>query len=271
MTPVIGDPRVERWSAELLADRDPPGSWAAPALGADQEPATVVAVMAEAPDTVTLRLRRTRTDGFCPGQHFVASVPTGGQFPVLESYSVASSPWPDPSMIDLTVKEVPGGRVSPLLVRRIPVGAVLAIEGPFGYLTWSEADGGPLALIAAGSGIVPMMSIIRYAVARHLSIPVRLLCSSADRAHAIYHRHLADLARTQPWLEVVHTFTGDPTDRYARYHRRIDTAILTETFAPIATTCRAYVCGPPAMVRTVETSIAAIGVDPGRLNADEWE
>lgn len=143
------------------------------------------------------------------------------------------------------IKEVPAGRVSPQLVRQIPVGAVLAIEGPFGYFTWTEADGGPLALVGAGSGMVPLMAIIRYAAARQLNVPVRLLCSSAGRDHAIYHDRLAVLAASHPWLEVTHTFTRDPHDTYARYHRRIDATMLAETFASIADTCQAYVCGPP--------------------------
>jgi len=137
----------------------------------------------------------------------VVRVPTGGRFPSLESYSVASSPWPDPSVIELTIKEVPGGLVSPLLVRRIPVGAVLAIEGPFGYFTWTETDGGPLALVGAGSDIVPLMAIIRYAAAKQLAVPVRLSLSSEDRTHAIYHQQLTTLAQAHPWLEVTHTFT----------------------------------------------------------------
>ena len=266
----VGTARLGWQSKGLLDGRDPLSRWPPPASGSG-ELATVIDVLAEAPDTVTLRLRCSATHSFLPGQHFVVRVSTGGPFPALESYSVASSPWPDPSIIDLTIKEVPGGRVSPRLVRQIPVGAVLAIEGPFGYFTWTEADGGPLALVGAGSGMVPLMAIVRYAAAKQLNVPVRLLCSSAGRDHAIYHEHLAALAASHPWLEVTHTFTRDADDTYARYHRRIDATMLAETFACIAATCQAYVCGPPGTVRAAEAGLAAVGVAAGRLNTEEWD
>jgi ferredoxin-NADP reductase len=268
----IGRRRVSSWAARLVGERDPIAGWPPPAAaGPDCELATVTAVIPEAPDTVTLRLARGRTKGFLPGQHFIVQVPTGGRFPSLESYSVASSPWPDPTSIDLTVKEVPGGRVSPVLVRRIPVGAVLEIEGPFGHFTWDEDDGGPLALVGAGSGVVPLVAIVRYAAAKGLQVPIRMLCSATDREHAIYFDLLSDLSDAHHWLEVTHTFTRDRHDTAARYHRRIDTAMLDESFAQIAAGCLAYVCGPFDMVRTVETGMASIGVAATRTNTEQWE
>lgn len=260
------------WAARLAEERDPLAAWPPPArLRVDWQPATVTKVIPETPDTVTLRLRRVSSDGFLPGQHVHVEVPTGGLYPAVETYSVASSPWPDPQIIDLTVKEVTGGRVSPILVRKVPAGAVLPIEGPFGYFTWTEADSGPLALVGAGSGIVPLMAFIRYAAAKRLNVPTRLLYSSKDRQHAIYFNELIRLADLHPWLEVVHTFTADPANPAARYHRRVDQQILESVFAEIADVCLAYVCGPFEMVTTTETALQQIGVKPGRLFSENWE
>lgn len=260
------------WAIDLLEHRDPVASWPLPRSDStDRKIATVEGLVAETPDTVTLKVRRSGGEAFLPGQHFHIEVPTGARFPSLETYSVASSPWPDPQMVEFTIKEVRGGRVSPVLVRRAPVGATFRIEGPLGYFTWSEADGGPLALIAGGSGIVPLMAMIRYAAAKGLSIPMRLLYSSRDRLHTIYHRELADLSSQEPWLEVVHTFTIDSLDNAARYHRRMDTTMVGETFASMAPDCLAYLCGPPGMVRIAQESLSRLGVDQARIMSEEWD
>lgn len=259
------------WARRLLCDRDPPSAWPGPArIREGWQPATLDGIIAETPDTVTLRLVRPDSRAFLPGQHFHLEVPTGATYPAVETYSASSSPWPDPHVIDLTIKEVPGGRVSPLLVRRVPTGTVLAVEGPLGYFTWNEDDGGPLVLIGAGSGIAPLMAMIRYAAAKDLNIPVRLLYSSKDRAHAIFGSELDRLAAVHSWLRVEHTFTAEPTPT-GRYHRRIDQDMLADTFADIAGSCRAYVSGPFAMVAHVEEQLLRIGVLPGRLMSENWE
>ncbi len=260
------------WVRQLLCGRDPVGAWPKPARIRDGwQPATVREVIAEAPDTVTLRLVLTDSQPFLPGQHFNLEVPAGGAYPAVETYSASSSPWPDPQVVDLTVKEVPGGRVSPLLVRRIPVGTALAVEGPLGYFTWNEADGGPLVLVGAGSGVAPLMAMIRYAAAKDLDIPMRLLYSSKDRAHAIFGRELDRLAAEHRWLQAVHAFTADTGGPAACYHRRIDHDMLADTFADIAGACLAYVCGPFAMVTCIEEQLLRLGVQPGRLMSEDWE
>lgn len=274
MSPVSAGPddTEPSWAADLLEHRDASATWPAPPReSGDWQIATVVDVLAETPEAVTLRLRRSADGDFLPGQHFNLEVPVGARFPALEAYSVASSPWPDPRTLDFTVKEVPGGRTSPVIVRKIPVGAALRIEGPFGNLTWSEADGGPLALIAGGSGIVPLMAIIRYAAAKGLDIPMRLLYSSKDRLRTIYQRELSTLARQDSWLEVVHTFTVDGSDAVARHHRRIDDGMVIDTFGSMAHDCLAYACGPAGMVRSAAAALAAAGVDPDRITSEEWD
>lgn len=162
-------------------------------------------------------------------------------------------------------------KVSPVLVRRVPAGAILGIDGPYGYFTWTEADAGPVALVGAGSGIVPLMAMIRYAVAKELQVPIRLLYSSRDRLHSIYYSELASLAEQHPWLHVTHTFTADPTDSSARYHRRVDLDMIAAVFDDVSSECVAYVCGPFEMVRATETALETIGVKPGRLLSENWE
>lgn len=273
MTTSLTAGTVPAWAHGLLQERDPASAWPAPDRIRDGwQPATVTEVIAESPDTVTVRFALADPQPFLPGQHFNLEMPSAGSaYPAMETYSVSSSPWPDPHLIDITVKEVPGGRVSPLLVHRIPLGAVVAVEGPLGYFTWNEADGGPLVLVGAGSGIAPLMAMIRYSAAKNLDVPVRLLYSSRDRDHAIFGRELDRLADEHRWLQVVHTFTAEPADPAGRYHRRVDHDMLAECFADIAGACLAYVCGPFAMVTHVEEQLLGLGVGPGRLMTETWE
>lgn len=260
------------WAANLIESRDPPGSWPSPdPPRSSWQSATITDVIPETPDTVTLRVRRSGDDVFLPGQHFHIEVPVGAEFPAVETYSAASSPWPDPQVVDFTIKEMPGGRVSPILVRKAPVGAIVRVEGPFGYFTWTEADGGPLALVGAGSGIVPLMAMVRYAAAKNLEVPIRLLYSSRDRLQAIYYHELAQLTERHQWLEVLHTFTARSSDPAGRYHRRIDTEMIADTFADMAGRCLAYLCGPFAMVRAAEAGLTEAGVQPGHLFSEEWD
>lgn len=99
---------------------------------------------------------------------------------------------------------------------------------------------------------------------------MRLLCSSFNCAHALYHHELADLAEQHPWLEVVHSFTRDPNDRRTLYYCRIDHAMLAdlvEGFEPEL----AYICGPPDMVTAIALSLADLGVDPCHLRTEKYD
>ena len=260
------------WRSELLEGRDPPADWRTPpGSGVAWNRAEVVEVVPEAPDAVTLRLRLPEPEPFRPGQHFVLRVPLDGRPPAQRTFSPGSSPFPNPGVLDITVKEDPGGLVSPVLVRRVPVGAVLEIEGPYGVFTWTEDDGGPLSMVAGGSGIAPLASMLRYAAAKDLRVPTRLLYSTADVEHVIYRDLLDGLAGRHSWLTIAHTFTRDDADTRARFHRHIDTAMVEEFFGPGLGTGLLYVCGPPGLVATVRAGATELGVPEAQVLSEEWE
>src|ERR1019366_157297 len=159
------------------------------------------------PGAVTLRLRLEESAGFLPGQYFNVRLAVPGRPGLVQrAYSIASAPVPDPSIIDLGVREVSDGLISPRLVRDLSPGDRIEVRGPVGRFTWTADDGGPVLLIGAGSGVVPLMSMIRYGA-------------------------VADLAARHSWLEVVHPFTRDPNDPRASHHRRIDRAMVAEAVA----------------------------------------
>ena len=172
--------------------------------------AEVIEVVEEAPDAVTLRLRLLRTGGFLPGQYYNVRLGVPGRSrPIQRAYSVGSSPLPDPTVIDLGVREVPDGLISPRLVRDLRVGQRLEVRGPSGRFTWTGEDGRPVLLVGAGSGLVPLMAMVRYAVVVGRALPLCLVCSAVTYQHALYREELADLSARYEWLRVVHCVTRD--------------------------------------------------------------
>lgn len=231
----------------------------------------MVDIIEEAPDAVTLRLRLEESAGFVPGQYYNVRLAIPGRpGRIQRAYSIASPPVPDPSIIDLGVREVPDGLVSPRLVRDLSPGDRIEVRGPAGRFTWTADDGGPVLLIGAGSGVVPLMSMIRYGAVVDITIPMRLVCSSSNFDYAFYHRDLADLAAEHSWLEVVHTFTRDPDDPRATHHRRIDRAMVAEAVAGQFPR-RTYVCGPPAMVEDVQAWLTELGVEPHQVQVEKYD
>jgi len=232
--------------------------------------ATLTDVIDEAPDAVTLRLQLEESGGFLPGQYYNVRLKVGEhQRPVQRAYSVGSSPAPDPSVIDLGVREVPGGLLSPRLVK-LHTGQCLDVRGPYGRFTWTAEDPAPVLLVGAGSGLVPLMSMIRHAVQRGRSDPVWLICSAATYDHAFYRDELADLAGRHRWLRLVHCITRDPAERRADYHQRVDRAVLSE-FLGEARPARAYLCGPPAMVESVAAALVGLGVSPAVIATEKYD
>jgi ferredoxin-NADP reductase len=235
-------------------------------------PGTVVEVIPETDDATTLRCRLDGPVEFIAGQYFNLRMPVEGRpRPAIRTYTVSSSPFPPSPTVDLTVKETVGGLVSPILVRDTPVDTVVDLDGPFGAFTWDETDGGPLLLVGAGSGIVPLMAILRYQEARQLEVATSLLLSSRDRDHIIFSAALERMSQRCPWLRVTHTLTADDDDRYATHHRRVDRQMLAEVADEAPGSLLAYVCGPPPFVHDVETMLLDLGVVSTRIRIEDWD
>ena len=224
----------------------------------------------EAPDAVTLRLRLGDAAGFLPGQYYNVRLAVPGRpRPVQRAYSIGSSPAPDPSVIDLGVREVPGGLLSPRLVSLRP-GEPLDVRGPYGRFTWDGSDTGPVLLVGAGSGMVPLMSMVRHAAYRGRQDPVVAVCSAITYSHAFYRDELTVLTSGHPWLRVVHCITRDPTEARAHYHRRVDRTVLWESLEGIHPSA-AYLCGSPAMVESVAAALVDLGVAPDAIGTEKYD
>lgn len=247
--------------------------WLAPDHSREWDVATVTQVRPEGADATTLGLELPQPADFVAGQYYLVRLRVNARPGVVEqAYSVSSSPWPSSPFIEMTVRAVPGGRVSPVLVRQVGVGDQLHLRGSFGSLTWDETNGDAVVMIGAGSGVAPFASIVRYASARESPVPMTLLSSSRDRASILFGEQLEEFSHRRDSLSIVHTLTRSPSDPDVRYHRRIDGPMIDEVIGELGlrdrTSLSLLVAGPIEMVSSVRHSIATLGVPEYRVNTE---
>ena len=230
--------------------------------------AEVVETIVETPGVKSLVLRIPGWPGHRPGQHVDVRLTAEDGYQAQRSYSIASAPAPDaPEVVVLTVERLEDGEVSPFLTDAVLPGDKLEVRGPIGsYFTWTAADGGPLFLVAGGSGIVPLMAMLRHrAIAGNSAggpVPAVLLYSSRSYGEIIYREELERLAALGDGLRVVHTLTrGAPLD-WQEYTRRIDRAMLAEVAPDPALRPQVFVCGPTPLVEFVASTLVELRHDP---------
>jgi ferredoxin-NADP reductase len=229
----------------------------------------VVSIVDETPRCRSLLLDVPDWAGHRAGQHVDVRLTAEDGYQVQRSYSIASPP--EEHCIALTVERLDDGEVSSYLTEVLQEGDQLELRGPIGgYFTWQVADGGPLLLIAGGSGIVPLMAMIRHRAAHTGTAPTRLLYSSRNFDEIIYRQELAQLSAADPTLTVVQTLTRRQPPGWTGYGRRIDRAMLAEVAWPPSTQPRAFVCGPTALVETVASALVDVGHDPLRVKTERF-
>jgi ferredoxin-NADP reductase len=171
----------------------------------------------------------------------------------------------------LTVDRLGDGEVSPYLTDVLMAGDKLEFRGPIGgYFTWEEGDGGPLLLVGGGSGIAPLMAMIRHRAAAGSGVPVRLLYSSRSYEEIIYREELENLAARDGSLEVIHTLTRSRPEGWTGYHRRIDAQMLREVAWSPEESPPAFVCGPTSFVEGVADALVSLGHDPVRVKTERF-
>jgi ferredoxin-NADP reductase len=229
----------------------------------------VVEIVDETPRTKNLLLDVPDWAGHRAGQHVDIRLTAKDGYQAQRSYSIASPP--EDCHVVLTVERLDDGEVSPYLTDGLAVGDRLELRGPIGgYFTWRVADGGPLLLVAGGSGIVPLMAMIRHRAAQASTVPTRLLFSSRDFDDIIYRRELDQLAAADPVLRVTHTLTRRQPLDWSGYRRRIDRAMLAEVAWSPAEKPLAFVCGPTALVETVASALVELGHEPQHVKTERF-
>ena len=238
--------------------------------------ATVIDVVPETPRTRTLVLDVPEWPGHRAGQHVDVRLTADDGYQAERSYSIASAP--EDVRLALTIERLEDGEVSTYLADELRSGDKLELRGPIGgYFVWDIPLGGPLFVVAGGSGIVPLMAMLRHrnavlatgADARQ-RLPARLLYSSRRWEEVIYRDELARLAEKDATLQVVHTLTRDAPDGWTGFRRRIDRPMLEEVAWPASEQPRVFVCGPTPLVEAVSTALVELGHQPGLVKTERF-
>jgi ferredoxin-NADP reductase len=206
--------------------------------------------------------------GHRAGQHVDVRLTAEDGYQAERSYSIGSGP--EDEHLVLTVERFDDGEVSPYLVGELRPGDELELRGPIGgYFVWEEALGGPLLLLAGGSGIVPLRSILRHRSAIESTVPVRLLYSSKSLDEVIYRDELDRLA-ADDGIDVRFTLTREQPEGWQGYRRRIDQELLQEIAWSPDERPLVYVCGPTAFVEVAATALVQLGHEPGRIRTERF-
>jgi ferredoxin-NADP reductase len=228
----------------------------------------VVELIDETPQVKGIVLDPPDWPGHRAGQHVDVRLTAGDGYQAQRSYSIASAP--EDEQLVLTVERLADGEVSPYLVDELRPGDELELRGPIGgYFVWEQELGGPLLLLAGGSGIVPLRAMLRHRAAAESTVPARLLYSARSLAEVIYRDELVDLA-SEDNVEIEYTLTRDQPEGWSGYRRRIDDELLQEVAWPPAEQPLVYVCGPTPFVEVAATSLVKIGHEPARIRTERF-
>jgi ferredoxin-NADP reductase len=227
-------------------------------------------VVAERDENARVRsidLRLPEWAGHRAGQHVDVRLTAEDGYQAQRSYSIASAP--EDELLTLTVERIEDGEVSPYLVDELRAGDRLELRGPIGgHFVWTEALGGPLLLLAGGSGIAPLRAILRHRAAAGSRVPARLLYSSRALEEVIYREELA--APADAALAIQLTLTRSAPEGWDGRRGRIDDAMLEElAFTPDERPL-VYVCGPNGFVEQAAGGLVRLGHDPLRIHTERF-
>ena len=230
--------------------------------------ATVVDHVDETAWTRSIVLDPPAWPGHRAGQHVDVRLTAEDGYQAERSYSIASAPEDD--HLVLTVERLDDGEVSPYLVDELRPGDALELRGPVGgYFVWEASLGGPLLLLAGGSGVVPLRAMLRHHRAVGSTVPARLLYSARSLEDVIYRHELMGMADDGE-IDIRFTLTRAQPPGWSGYGRRIDRELLDEVAWTPAERPLVYVCGPTAFVETAATALVVLGHDPGRIKTERF-
>jgi ferredoxin-NADP reductase len=204
------------------------------------------------------------------GQHYDIRLTAEDGYQAQRSYSIASEPERE-GEVDLTVERIEDGEVSTYLHDVAIPGDRIEVRGPIGgYFVWEATMHEPLLLIAGGSGVVPLMSMIRHRAATGANNPTSLLYSSRNFEDIIYYNELEKLRAANNGLQVFHTLTRSQPPGWRGYARRIDGAMLKEVAGPLGRSVQVFICGPTLLVESAANELAKIGVPANLIRTERF-
>jgi ferredoxin-NADP reductase len=208
--------------------------------------------------------------GHQAGQHVDVRLTAPDGYQAQRSYSIASAP-EERSRLAITVERIEDGEVSPYLVDELAEGDQLEFRGPIGgYFVWDVGMGGPLLLVAGGSGVCPLMAILRHRAAQGSRVPTRLLYSARSLEDVIYRSELDRLAAHADGLELALTLTRSQPTGWHGYSRRIDHDMIAEVAFPPAQGALCMVCGPTPLVEAAASILVELGNPPDHVKTERF-
>jgi len=230
--------------------------------------AEVRAVVPETSTAATLLLDVPGWPGHRAGQHLDVRLTAEDGYQAQRSYSIASAP--EDAHLAVTVERLDDGEVSPYLVDDVRMGDELEVRGPIGgWFTWEVRQGGPLLLVAGGSGLAPLMSMVRHRRHAGSDAQIRVLVSAKSPDDLLYAAEL-DSADAEEGIDVIRTFTRRAPDGWTGYARRVDRALLEAVAWPPDARPRIFVCGPTGFVEAVANDLVALGHGPDRVRTERF-
>jgi ferredoxin-NADP reductase len=231
--------------------------------------ASVGAIRDETPQVKSFRFDVPSWPGHRPGQHLDLRLTAQDGYQAQRSYSIASAP--AAGGVEITVELVPDGEVSPFMHQVVTIGDRLELRGPIGgYFVWDGSLPDPVLLVAGGSGVVPLMAMVRHRATIGSTVPTTLLYSSRTAEDVIYRAELDSLAVTSPGLRVVQTLTRSQPDDWTGYRRRVDRAMLADVLDGNPASVQVFVCGPTPLVESVAENLVGLGLAPARVRTERF-
>jgi ferredoxin-NADP reductase len=226
-------------------------------------PATIADVRRETPRVKTIVLDVPGWAGHRAGQHADIRLTAEDGYQAERSYSIAAPA--NDERVELTVENIEDGEVSPYLTKEARAGDELEIRGPVGgYFVWDHDRAGPVLLVGGGSGVVPLMAMIR----QRGRVPTTLLYSARSLDDVIYREELERV--TGDGLDVVLTLTRSQPEGWTGHSRRVDSELLSEVAPPPAERPLTFVCGPTPFVEAVALALVGLGHDPGLVKTERF-
>jgi ferredoxin-NADP reductase len=204
------------------------------------------------------------------GQHVDVRLTAPDGYRAERSYSIASAPGTED--IELAIERLDDGEVSPFFHEVARPGDTIEVRGPIGgHFIWRAADGGPILLIAGGSGIVPLMAIVRDWSTTEPKTSVLLVYSARTWEELVFRSELIDVEAREPGFTFIATTTRGPRHRVEDFDRRLDRSLLRDVLTRWGRAVRdTYVCGSNAFVEAVTTSLVLEALSPGSIRTERY-
>ena len=204
------------------------------------------------------------------GQHYDIRLTAEDGYQAQRSYSIASEP-ERADEVDITVERIDDGEVSTYMHEVLLPGDRIEVRGPIGgYFVWEAGVQEPLLLIAGGSGVVPLMAMIRHRAAAGARNPTALLYSSRSLEDIIYYNELESLRSADNGLQIFHTLTRSQPPGWKGYARRIDQSMLREAVQPLGRSVHVFICGPTLLVEAAANELVKIGIRSDQVRTERF-